>query len=128
MIETMWIGQTEYLRYREISKRSEAIRPKYDALFKRQPNAWGVGEGLFQDEDGKYIVVPDGHGGYCNVVGFIIRVTEKVPQEELPPECRIPDVIEGIPVQIRERPLPIGGWGSIGEPTTFETANCGLKE
>ena len=37
------------------------------------------------------------------MVGFLIRVTEKVDQSALPPEDRIPETIEGVPVQILEQ-------------------------
>ena len=90
--------------YGEVTDRAQAILPKYEDLFWRQPHVWGSGIGLFKDENGNYMEVPDGEGGCKMVVGFIIRVTEKVDQSALPPEDRIPDMIEGIPVQIIEDP------------------------
>ena len=111
--------QTEYLKYREISARAEAIRPKYEKLFVCQPNAWRVSIGIFQDEDRNYITVPDGEGGYSKIVGFIVEVTEEVPQEDIPPRYRLPDMIEGVPVQILERPIP-ETWGTVGTITTFD--------
>ena len=68
------------------------VRLKYDPLFWRQPNVWSVGEGYFRDADGEW----------TEIVGIVIIVTKKVDQSVLPPEDRIPDCLEGIPVQIRE--------------------------
>ena len=67
-------------------------------------NVWSVGIGLFVDENGDFLEVPDGEGGCKNVVGFRITVTEKVDQNTLPLEDRIPDMLEGVPVQIIETP------------------------
>ena len=88
----------------EMTERARAIRPQYDDLFWRQPNVWAVGIGFFRGEWDIPLEVPDGDGGCKRVVGFIIRVTEKVDQSTLPPEDRIPDTIEGVPVQIIEVP------------------------
>ena len=70
------------------------VRLKYDDLFWRQPNVEAVGEGFFRDENGDR-AKPE-------VVGIIVRVTEKVDQSEIPAEDRIPDCLEGVPVQIVE--------------------------
>lgn len=69
------------------------IRPKYDDLFWRQPNVLSVGIGLLT-------CLPPVNGR--PPVGFDIVVSEKVDQSTLPEEDRIPDVIEGVPVQISE--------------------------
>ena len=37
------------------------------------------------------------------MLGIKVWVTEKVDQSALPPEDRIPDVLEGVPVQILEQ-------------------------
>ena len=68
------------------------VRLKYDPLFWRQPNVFGVGEGFLRDEN----------GDRTETVGINIRVTKKVDQSTLPPEDRIPDCLEGVPVQIVE--------------------------
>ena len=49
--------------------------------------------------DGDYIKVPNRKGG-CIRKGFKVLVTEKVDQNTLPPEDRIPDMLEGVPVYI----------------------------
>ena len=77
--------------------RARAIRPKYDPLFWRQPNVHGVGIGDIQD----------GSGEWTGKWGFVVHVTEKVDQSTLPPEDRIPDCLEGVPVEIREEPIPV---------------------
>ena len=73
-------------------KRRHEVRLKYDPLFWRQPNVHGVGEGTFRDENGELM----------RQSGIVVSVTRKVEQSTLPPEYRIPDCLEGIPVQIEE--------------------------
>ena len=87
----------------EITERARAIRPQYDDLFWRQPNVWAVGIGFFRGKWDIPLEVPDGEGGCKRIVGFVIRVTEKVDQSALPLEDRIPDMLEGVPVQILEQ-------------------------
>ena len=64
-----------------------------------------MGIGFHLDESGYALEVPDGEGGCKRVVGFIIRVTERVDQSALPPEDRITSMLEGVPVQILEEPI-----------------------
>ena len=73
------------------------IRVKYDPLFWRQPNVTGVGEGYFRED-----------GEWTETSGIIVSVAvgKKVDQSTLPPEDRIPDCLEGVPVQIREEEEP----------------------
>ncbi len=78
-------------------ERIHEVRLKYDPLFWRQPNVHGVGEGLFSD----------GKGGWTETVGIVIDVTEKVDQSTLPLEDRIPECLEGVPVQIKEVGLDV---------------------
>lgn len=76
-------------------ERAEAIRHKYEDMFWRQPNVHGSGIGIIEDDS----------GNATDRAGFVITVTEKVDQSTLPSEDRIPDCLEGVPVQIVERPL-----------------------
>ena len=76
-------------------ERARAIRHKYEDLFWRQPNVHGTGIGIVVDEN----------GNDTDRAGFIITVTKKVDQGTLPPEDRIPDCLEGVPVQIEEAPV-----------------------
>ena len=87
-------GYVPDIKSREATERARAIRHKYEDLFWRQPNVHGVGIGRFEDENGEG----------TRQVGFVITVTEKVDQNTLPPEDRIPDCLEGVPVQIVEEP------------------------
>ena len=73
--------------------KAREIRPKYADLFWRQPNVISVGIGVLT-----CLPPVDGQPP----VGFHITVSEKVDQGTLPEEDRIPDMIEGVPVQISE--------------------------
>ena len=75
----------------ERRERIHEVRGRYDPLFRRQPNVDLISEGFIKDEN----------GGYTETVGILIHVTEKVDQSTLPPEDRIPDCLEGVPVQFR---------------------------
>ena len=74
---------------------AQAIRHKYENMFWRQPNVHATGIGNLTDENGEYI----------GIWGFLIHVTKKVDQNTLPPEDRLPDCLEGVPVQIVEEPM-----------------------
>ena len=103
--EQMATTQPEYLSYEEASEQAESLIEKYGDLFWRHPNIIGVQvEGLYvKDEIGNHIEVPeDAEGGNRLVASINIYVTKKVDQCTLSPEDRIPDVIEGIPVEISE--------------------------
>ena len=86
--------QTNWRRWKAQGERARAIRPKYEAMFWRQPNVWSVGLGFGEDEDGEFI----------KEVGFSISVTELVLQASLPAEGRLPECLEGIPVYISVEP------------------------
>ena len=86
--------QINWRRWKAQTERARAIRPKYEAMFWRQPNVWSVGLGFGEDEDGELI----------KEVGFSISVTELVPQASLPAEDRLPECLEGIPVYISVEP------------------------
>ena len=83
---------TDNTAARPTGERIHEVRLKYDPLFWRQPNVFGVSEGFFKDENRER----------TGVKGIIIRVDKKVDQSTLPPEDRIPDCLEGIPAQILE--------------------------
>ena len=68
------------------------MRRKYNDLLWRQPNVQDVSSGFLRD----------GKGGWIETKGIIVYVSKKVDQGTLPPEDRIPDCLEGIPVQIVE--------------------------
>ena len=77
---------------------------RYRSLFWRQPNVVGVLDGYVTDENGEW----------TDTWGIIIRVSEKVDQDTLPPEDRIPQCLRGVPIQIREWEDPVG-MGPLGE-------------
>ena len=100
---------TNYLDFTD--ERIHEVRLKYDPLFWRQPNVFSVSEGYFKDENGER----------TEEVGIVIRVDKKVDQSTLPPEDRIPDCLEGIPVQIREAERQV--LRGLLEDTDTEEAN-----
>ncbi len=73
-----------------VERRTE-VRDKYLPLLERYPNYSGSGVGLLRDENGEL----------TEVRGIKVYVYEEVDPDTLPPEDRIPDCLEGIPVQIR---------------------------
>ncbi len=79
---------------------------KFNAMVTSKPYVWQFTADFLEDENGSILEMPDGEGGCKRVVGFIVRVTERFDQTTLPPEDRIPDTIEGIPVQIIVEPYP----------------------
>ena len=86
-------------------ERRREVRRKYDSLFWRQPNVYVVSLGRIRDEN----------GNITNTWSITLRVTEKVDQATLPPEGRIPDSLEGIPIQIlEEQPPPL----AMGVPSS----------
>ena len=78
-----------------LEQQIKVVREKYEALIERQPTWHGTGTGNLKDADRQ----PTGP------LGIIIHVERKVDQNTLPPEDRIPDCLDGIPVQIIESGL-----------------------
>ena len=83
---------------KEMIERINAVREKYKALIERQPTRWGTGTGLLRDAEGR---LTEG-------LGITIHVEKKVDQSTLPPKDRMPDCLDGIPVQIIEASPPLG--------------------
>ncbi len=77
-----------------MSRHANEVWWEYHSLFRRQPNVIWHGQILLRYEG----VHPPG------TVGISVHVTEKVDQEALPPEDRIPDCLEGVPIQVIEAP------------------------
>ena len=75
------------IHVREVSKQNRA-------LFRRQPGFHSAIEHFIRNEE----------GNWSDEYGIVIRVQEKVDQDTLPPEDRIPDELEGIHVYIDEWP------------------------
>ena len=98
---TVYVGFPNYSGAREVTYQEVpefqyaiAVRLKYEDLFFRQPNITLV----------PYVSIFDdgGRPGEPLSVQIGIYVTKKVDQSTLPPEDRIPDCLEGIPVTIEE--------------------------
>lgn len=75
----------------ERANKTKEVFDKYKSLFERQPNRPYIKRGFFQDEN---------TGQWTDTWGIVIIVDEKVDQDMLPPGDRIPDSLEGVPVQI----------------------------
>ena len=94
--------EDEYWTGRPGAWRSRAVRDKYEDLFWRQPNVYDVS--ISQLGDGK--------GGWTDTWGITVWVTEKVDQNTLPLEDRIPATLKGsdwegdVPIQIVEMEPP----------------------
>ena len=71
-----------------------SVLRKHRKKFWKQPNVWGMGPASLLDENGEE----------TGELGITIYVTKKVPQDQLPPEDRIPDRIGCVRIQIREKP------------------------
>ena len=87
-------SEPSWLKYQPAADKSLAVRKKHIELFRRQPNVWSVGVGFLQDQN----------GDYTDEVGIVVRVTQLVPQEDLPEIDRIPESIDGVRIQILEAP------------------------
>lgn len=75
-------------------KRVMPVLEKYHELIWRQPNVHGFGPGNLEDENGEE----------TEEFGITVYVTKKVPQDQLPPEDRIPDRVGCVRIQIIEKP------------------------
>ena len=92
--------------YEFLSRRSSAefVEIRYKELFWRQPNVYDVHPGFLRDEK----------GGWTDEWGITVWVTEKVDQDTLPPEDRIPSTLripgslDDVPVQVVEMDPPTG--------------------
>ena len=74
--------------------RGAAIAEKYRPLFERQPHYWYSSYGPFVNEDTGELD--------WSMSGIRVQVFKKVDQSTLPEEDRIPDCVDGVPVQIVE--------------------------
>ena len=77
---------------------------KYRDLFERQPHFYHVNPGVLDDENGDLIETTEGlvdeNGHPLHVLGIRVKVEEITDQSTLPEEDRIPECLDGIPVQI----------------------------
>ena len=92
--------QKNWKRYRAEFDLVNPVFEKHAEKLWRQPNVWSMGPGYILDENGEETREP----------GITIEVTEKVPQDQLPAEDRIPDRIECVRIQIIEAPNTAIPW------------------
>ena len=97
LVSRVNVNTVEFWRHLHEVGPAMGARYKHRELLWRQPNVVDVGTGFHRD----------GKGGWTDVWGISVWVTEKVDQATLPPEDRIPDYLGDVPVQIiDEDPLP----------------------
>ena len=86
------------------AERMWEVIEKYRDLVEGQPHFYHVSPGLLEDEKGELIVTTEGltgENGYpLHVGGIKVKVEELTDQSTLPEENRIPECLDGIPVQI----------------------------
>ena len=79
------------------------VPDKYEDLFWRQPNVYDVSMGQLRDDQGEL----------TQTWGIMVWVTEKVDQNTLPPEDRIPESLDDVQIRIVE-----------AEPQQIAESNC----
>ena len=79
-------------RFVETQACANGIRHKYFALFERYPNVLGVHPGFLRDKNGHL----------TERIGLIVLVTKEVAEDRISPGNRIPDVLDGVPIEVRE--------------------------
>ncbi len=77
------------------AERIHQVRLQNDDLFWRQPNVHAVGEGYLKDAT----------GGWRSLIGIIVYVRARVDQSTLPEADRIPELLDGVPTEIRQETL-----------------------
>jgi hypothetical protein len=71
--------------------RVKAVQDKYTQYLMEKPHVVGVGIGHL------------GSNGFrAGLLGLIVLVDQEIPDDQLDPEDRVPDEIEGIPVELQE--------------------------
>ena len=85
-------SEEEHQQHQEIDILTWSVQSKYNSLFWRQPNVYNITPGFLRDDE----------GGWTDTWGLTVWVTEKVDQNALPPEDRIPDYLDEIPIQIMQ--------------------------
>ncbi|MCU0496367.1 MAG: hypothetical protein MUF87_03330 [Anaerolineae bacterium] len=75
----------------QLQARLTEIQTRYLEMLMSKPNVIGVGIGKRKRS-----------GVYLEEVCIVVMVTQKVPFDQLHPEDRIPQMIEGIPIDVQE--------------------------
>ena len=76
---------------RAVLEKAQAVKEAYQYILLSKANVEGVGVGPMQKE-----------GRRTGEIGLIVFVQQKLPDIMLAPEDRIPEEIEGVPVEVRE--------------------------
>jgi hypothetical protein len=76
---------------RSVVEKAQAVKDAYTAFLMAKPNVVGVGLGLHKVA-----------GQRTGQVGLVVLVSRKTPDELLSPQDRIPEQIDGVPVDVRE--------------------------
>lgn len=69
----------------------QTVKARYEADLMKKPNVVGVGIGM-----------PMRHGRPVGDPALIVNVSRRVPPEELQPEDRIPETLDGVRVWVEE--------------------------
>ncbi len=72
------------------TERAQAVQAKYSDMLMSKPHVQGVGVGLATKE-----------GQFTDQIAIVVMVDEKVPADQLAPEDRLPDELDGIPVDVQ---------------------------
>jgi hypothetical protein len=84
-------GAKNLSKRRAVLEKAQAVKEAYQYILMSKANVVGVGIGPIEKE-----------GQRTGEIGLIVFVQQKLPEFMLAPEDRIPDEIEGVPVEVRE--------------------------
>ena len=76
---------------RTLLEKVQAVKEANQELLMHKQNVVGVGIGQMQSQ-----------GAPTKQIGLIVMVSQKIPEDLLAPQDRIPDEIDGVPIEVRE--------------------------
>lgn len=82
------------------------VREKYADLFERHPGFLGTGSGFLTAEGGGDVELTKENGEVGRLLGITVTVEDVLDQDSLPEDQRIPDCLDGVPIQ-RNRVIEI---------------------
>lgn len=91
-------SETDAANLQAATQKALAVKQAYEQELLSKPNVVGVGVG-FRQAGGKA----------TNTVSVVVMVSQKLPDEQLAPQDRIPAWIEDVPIDVQE----------VGEITAF---------
>ncbi len=89
------LSPDQLLRFRRDVKRIQPIVDKHAVRLLSHPNASGLSVWFLYDRDGQF----------SDEVGILLSVTEKVSNGSIPEQQRVPATLDGVRVQIHQRPM-----------------------